>query len=47
MMDYFVGSPLTNRHVQSIEHNLGLEIDAHRPSHDPPGEGIEHNGEIE
>jgi hypothetical protein len=59
--------PLAERHVQGVEHDLGAEVDAHRPSavrrppihptgtaarrprraDGAPGEGVEHDREIE
>jgi hypothetical protein len=39
--------PLRQRHVQCIEHELGLQVVAHGPSDNAPREGIEHDGQIQ
>ena len=47
MMDHITRLALFDRHVESIEHELGLEIVTHRPADDTPREGVEDNGQIE
>lgn len=46
-VDHIAWSPLTERHVQSIEHDPGPEINAHRPADDPAGERIQDDSEID
>jgi hypothetical protein len=35
------------RHVERIQHDLGMQCGCHRPTDNPPAEGIENDGEIE
>lgn len=34
-------------HVEGIDHELGGQIVSHRPSHHPPGEGIENRRQVQ
>ncbi len=47
VMDHVAWSPLSERHVQCIEHELGPQAVAHRPADDAPAEGIENDGQIQ
>ena len=46
-MDHIDGTPLRQRHVQRVEHELGLEIMAHCPADDAAREGIQHDSQIQ
>jgi len=45
MMDDPVGPPLAQRHVERVEHEVGLEVRRHRPAHDAAAEHVEHDRE--
>src|SRR6516162_4253582 len=47
MMDHVLWAPLPERHVESIEHQLGGKRRRHRPANDPSTEHIEHDREID
>jgi hypothetical protein len=47
MVDDAPRLPLADRHVECIEDELRPEVRAHGPAHDPPREGIRHDGEVE
>jgi hypothetical protein len=40
-------SPLPDRHIHRVDDELRLEIVPHRPTDDPPREGIEHDGQVD
>ena len=46
VMDHVEGTPLRERHIEGIEHKLGLQTVAHRPADDPTREGIQHDSQI-
>jgi hypothetical protein len=43
MMDHVLWAPLPERHVESIEHQLGGKRRRHRPANDPSTERIEND----
>jgi len=47
MMDDRRGTAAPQRHVQGIEHQLGAQMCLHRPSHDPPGEGVQNHRQVQ
>jgi hypothetical protein len=47
MMDDRDGPPLGERHVEGIEHELGLQVMPHGPADNAAREGVEHDGQIE
>jgi hypothetical protein len=47
VLDHIDGTALRQGHVESIEHELGLQIVAHRPADDPAREGIQHDSQVE
>jgi hypothetical protein len=46
-MDDGVGLSGRERHVESVEHNAGLQIGREGPSDDPARPGVENDREIE
>jgi hypothetical protein len=47
VVDDISGSPLLKSHLESIEHELGLEVSVHGPSDDSTAPRIEHDSQIE
>ena len=47
MMDDVVGLPGRERHVESVEHDAGLQISREGPSDDPARPGVENDREVE
>ena len=47
MMNHAGRAPLPERHVESVEHQLGAQMSLHRPADDPAAEGVEDHGQIE
>jgi hypothetical protein len=47
MMDDVVGLSRRQRHVERVEHDLGLQVGRERPPDDPARPGVENDGEIE
>jgi len=47
MMNHAGGALLPQRHVESLEHQLGAQIRLHRPAHDASTEGVEYYRQIE
>ena len=47
MMDHVVGLSGHERHVESVEHDAGLQIGREGPSDDPARPGVENDREIE
>jgi hypothetical protein len=47
MMDDVVGLSGHERHVESVEHDAGLQIGREGPSDDPARPGVENDREVE
>jgi peptidoglycan/xylan/chitin deacetylase (PgdA/CDA1 family) len=47
-MDHSGGrAALVDRHRECIGHQFGAHVLGHRPPDDPPGEDIQHHGQIQ
>ena len=47
MHDAATGTPVPDRHVERVEHDLGRETLGHGPAHDAPAEDVEHDRDVE
>ena len=45
MIDDVPRPPLTDRHVERVEHQLGAKVVRYRPADDLPAPGVQHHGE--
>jgi hypothetical protein len=39
--------PLSDRHVEGVQHEFGAQVLSHRPADDPAGEAVQHNRQVQ
>ena len=46
-MDHIAGTSLLKRHVQCVEHEIGLQVRLHRPTHDTSTPRIDNHRQVQ